>query len=110
MIGAVTGAVTTLAWSTQDLLAQGTTPTPKGNPNSNGAEFGKAAPLALVIILLLMVALVLLIRSMNGHVRKLPESFTSPTAAQPAASLTSGVSATDVADQSSAARSLTEDP
>ncbi|MEO6882033.1 MAG: hypothetical protein ABI181_13955 [Mycobacteriaceae bacterium] len=100
MIGAVAGAVTTVAWATNDLLAQGTTPTPKGNPNSNGAEFGKAAPLALVIILLLMVALVLLIRSMNGHVRKLPESFTSTTG---------DGSSTDTVDQSPAARSLTDD-
>lgn len=94
------GAVTTLAWATSDLLAQGATPTPKGNPNSNGAEFGKAAPLALVIILLLGVALVLLIRSMNGHVRKLPERFSVPTDSR----------VTDAVDQSSAARSLTEDP
>lgn len=104
------GAVTTLAWATSDLLAQGTTPTPKVNPNSNGAEFGKAAPLALVIILLLMVALVLLIRSMNGHVRKLPESFSSPTAFDPTDSRTTGASAADAAGQSSAARSFTEDP
>lgn len=94
------GAVTTMAWATSDLLAQGATPTPKGNPNSNGAEFGKAAPLALVIILLLMVALVLLIRSMNGHVRKLPASFNGSAA---------DASATDTVDQSPAARSLTDD-
>ncbi|UZJ26660.1 hypothetical protein RHODO2019_12840 [Rhodococcus antarcticus] len=46
--------------------------------NGTGAEFGKSAPIGLVVILLLLVALVLLIRSMNRHVRKMPESFDEP--------------------------------
>lgn len=40
-----------------------------------GPEFGKATPMGLAVILILLVATFLLIRSMNRHVRKLPESF-----------------------------------
>lgn len=40
-----------------------------------GPEFGKASPVAAVIVLALMIALFLLIRSMNKHLRKLPETF-----------------------------------
>ncbi|MDQ2722618.1 MAG: hypothetical protein M3Y19_04825 [Actinomycetota bacterium] len=57
------------------LVAQNPTQSPTPNHNSTGAEFGKAGPIALVIVLLLLIGLVLLIRSMNRHMRKLPESF-----------------------------------
>ncbi|MGV9710624.1 hypothetical protein ACWDTI_08160 [Gordonia sp. NPDC003424] len=40
-----------------------------------GPEFGKASPLGLLIILVLLVATVLLIRSMNAQLRKLPKTF-----------------------------------
>ncbi|WP_026919469.1 hypothetical protein [Gordonia shandongensis] len=40
-----------------------------------GPEFGKASPLGLLVILVLLVAVFLLIRSMNKRLRKLPESF-----------------------------------
>ncbi|MGB3770053.1 MAG: hypothetical protein WBF79_09640 [Rhodococcus sp. (in: high G+C Gram-positive bacteria)] len=43
--------------------------------NSTGPEFGKASPIGLVIIVLLLVGTALLVRSMNGHFRKLPASF-----------------------------------
>ena len=39
------------------------------------AENREASPIALVVILFLAVALVLLIRSMNKHLRKVPPSF-----------------------------------
>ncbi|EGD56431.1 hypothetical protein [Gordonia neofelifaecis] len=42
---------------------------------AKGPEFGKASPLGLLIILLLLVAVFLLIRSMNKQLRKLPDSF-----------------------------------
>jgi hypothetical protein len=41
----------------------------------HGPEWGKAAPVALLIILLMGVALYFLIRSMNRHLKKVPESF-----------------------------------
>ncbi|GAA4666386.1 hypothetical protein [Gordonia humi] len=40
-----------------------------------GPEFGKASPLGLLIIIVLLVAVFLLIRSMNRQLKKLPESF-----------------------------------
>lgn len=40
-----------------------------------GPEFGKASPWGLLIILVLLVGTVLLIRSMNSQLRRLPKSF-----------------------------------
>lgn len=40
-----------------------------------GPEWGKAAPVALLIIVLMGVALFLLIKSMNRHLRTVPKSF-----------------------------------
>ncbi len=69
----------------QILLAQTPTPTPAPNHNSTGAEFGKAGPIGLVIVLLLLIAVILLIRSMNRHMRKLPASFDAESATPPPA-------------------------
>ena len=43
--------------------------------DADGPEFGKASPLGLLIVLVLLVATVFLIRSMSRHLRKLPASF-----------------------------------
>lgn len=62
--------------ATRILLAQTPTPTPEpSNENSTGAEFGKSGPIGLVLVLLLLIGVILLIRSMNRHMRKLPDSF-----------------------------------
>ena len=45
-------------------------------PGTDGG--GEASPIALVLVLILLVALVFLIRSMNKHLRKVPASFTDP--------------------------------
>ncbi|ONM50589.1 hypothetical protein [Nocardia donostiensis] len=50
------------------LLAQ----TP-GTPT--GPEFGKASPLGLIIVLVLLVGTFLLVRSMNKHLKNLPDTF-----------------------------------
>jgi len=71
--------------ATQILLAQTPTPTPEPNHNSTGAEFGKAGPIGLVIVLLLLIGVILLIRSMNRHMRKLPKSFDADPATPPTA-------------------------
>jgi hypothetical protein len=42
------------------------------------APSGTAGPLGLLIILLLGVAVVLLVRNMNGRLRRLPPSFDDP--------------------------------
>jgi hypothetical protein len=52
-------------------------------PANQGEEFGKASPVALVVILLLAVATIALIVSMSRRIRRLPESFDEP-AAEPA--------------------------
>jgi hypothetical protein len=46
------------------------------------AENREASPIGLVVVLVLLVALVFLIRSMNRHLRKVPASF-SRSAARP---------------------------
>ncbi|WP_327149755.1 hypothetical protein [Nocardia sp. NBC_01329] len=50
------------------LLAQ----TP-GTPT--GPEFGKASPLGLALVLILLAGTFLLVRSMNKHLKNLPETF-----------------------------------
>ncbi|HEX5496313.1 MAG TPA: hypothetical protein VFX70_17240 [Mycobacteriales bacterium] len=42
------------------------------------SEIGKAAPLGLLVILLLCVAVYLLGRSMVTHLKRVPESFDEP--------------------------------
>ncbi|UYP19926.1 hypothetical protein OED52_05055 [Rhodococcus sp. Z13] len=50
-----------------DVLAQ--------NQEPAGPEFGKASPLGLALVIVLLVATALLIWSMNKQLRKLPETF-----------------------------------
>lgn len=52
---------------------QGGVEPPPGQP-----EFGKASPIALVVILALGLATVLLIVSMTRHLKKVPASFDEP--------------------------------
>ncbi|MEV0359111.1 MULTISPECIES: hypothetical protein [Nocardia] len=40
-----------------------------------GPEFGKASPLGLIIVLVLLAGTFLLIRSMNRHIKNLPATF-----------------------------------
>ena len=47
-------------------------------PRDTGPDFGKASPLGLVVVVLLLVGTFLLVWSMNRHLRKLPESFDKP--------------------------------
>jgi hypothetical protein len=46
-----------------------------GAPRNTGPDFGKASPVGLLIIVLLMIGTFALIWSMNRHLRKLPERF-----------------------------------
>jgi hypothetical protein len=50
-------------------------PKPAPDPGGQGEDFGKAAPLGLVVLLLFFLAVALLVRSMNKHLRRVPESF-----------------------------------
>ena len=44
-------------------------------PRRTGPDFGKASPLGLLVVVLLLISTFFLIRSMNRHLKKLPESF-----------------------------------
>jgi hypothetical protein len=44
-------------------------------PRDTGPDFGKAAPVGLLIVVLLLIGTLLLVRSMNQHLKRLPESF-----------------------------------
>ncbi|OBK28655.1 hypothetical protein A5634_19970 [Mycobacterium asiaticum] len=46
-----------------------------GGPKNNGPDFGKASPIGLVVVVLLIIATVFLVRSMNKQLKKVPESF-----------------------------------
>lgn len=47
----------------------------EGGTKNNGPDFGKASPLGLVVVVLLVIATVFLVRSMNRQLKKVPESF-----------------------------------
>jgi hypothetical protein len=47
-------------------------------PPGQGEEFGKASPIALVVIILLALATVVLIRGMSKRIRRLPTTFDQP--------------------------------
>ncbi|KUI14171.1 hypothetical protein AU193_09170 [Mycobacterium sp. GA-1285] len=51
-----------------DLLAQ-------DPPRDTGPNFGKASPLGLLVVVLLLIGTFLLVRSMNRQLRKVPKSF-----------------------------------
>ena len=63
----------------------GTVPAVIDPTTGRGPEWGKAAPVALLIILLMGIALFLLIKSMNRQLRKVPDSFDPAGATQSAA-------------------------
>jgi len=44
-------------------------------PRNTGPDFGKASPLGLLVVVLLLIGTFLLVRSMNRHLKRLPESF-----------------------------------
>jgi hypothetical protein len=46
-----------------------------GTPHHTGPDFGKASPLGLLVVVLLVIATVFLVRSMNKQLRKVPKSF-----------------------------------
>jgi hypothetical protein len=46
-----------------------------GGPHNHGPDFGKASPLGLLVVVLLLIATLFLLRSMNRQLRKVPKSF-----------------------------------
>ncbi len=60
------------------LVAQPTpTPTPV-DPGGGGVDFGKSSPVGLVVLIVFFIAVFFLVRSMNKHLRRVPESFDEP--------------------------------
>ena len=47
-------------------------------PVNTGPDFGKASPVGLVIVVLLLIAVLLLGYSMNRQLKKVPKSFDEP--------------------------------
>jgi hypothetical protein len=58
-------------------------PTPAPDPGGQGEDFGKAAPVGLVVLLLFFLAVALLVRSMNKHLRRVPKSFDDDSGTSP---------------------------
>ena len=62
-------------------------------PKNSGPDFGKASPLGLLVVVLLLIGVFILVWSMNKHLKKLPKTFdgepadgeAEPTAAEPTA-------------------------
>jgi len=46
-------------------------------PHNHGPDFGKASPLGLLVVVLLLIATLLLLRSMNRQLKKVPKTFDS---------------------------------
>jgi hypothetical protein len=67
------GAVPGAAQAVVSVPAQNPEP-----PPGQGEEFGKASPVALVVIVLLALATIVLIRSMAKHIKRVPASFDPP--------------------------------
>lgn len=73
---------------------------PPGDPSAGsgkGAEWGSAAPIGLLVLLLLGAALILLVKSMNRNLRKVPATFDPAGQDGPAESAALGKGAGDSA-------------
>ena len=68
---------------------------------NRGPDYGKASPVGLLVVVLLLIGVFLLIRSMNRHLKKVPESFDPPSAAPPEGAAPDGP-ATEVPPRESA--------
>ncbi|WP_031469388.1 hypothetical protein [Sciscionella sediminilitoris] len=69
---------------------------PGDQTGGNGPDFGKASPVALLVVLLLLIAVVFLVRSMTKHLRRAQRNLAGPeekadgTGAEPGSSAESG--------------------
>jgi len=48
-----------------------------------GPDFGKASPVGLLVVVLLLIGVFALMWSMNRHLKKIPQSFDTPETDQP---------------------------
>lgn len=49
-----------------------------GDNGGQGEDFGKSSPVGLLVLILFLIAVVLLVRSMTKHLKRVPESFDDP--------------------------------
>jgi len=47
-------------------------------PSKTGPDFGKASPVGLLVVVLLLIGVFALVWSMNRHLKKIPASFDAP--------------------------------
>jgi hypothetical protein len=52
-------------------------------PSMTGPDFGKASPIGLLVVVLLLLGVFALMWSMNRHLKKIPQSFDTPETDQP---------------------------
>ena len=74
-------------------------------PPGKGPEFGNASVIGLVVVLLLLIATAVLIRSMSKRIRKLPASFGEPDGVSTDGGSTDGGTSDDSTATGSDARS-----
>lgn len=65
-----------------------------GPPRHTGPDFGKASPVGLLIVVLLLISTLFLLRSMNRQLKKVPESF-DPKHPEPDQAADEGTDAVD---------------
>jgi hypothetical protein len=65
-----------------------------GVPQHTGPDFGKASPVGLLIVVLLLISTLFLLRSMNRQLKKVPESF-DPKHPEPDQAADEGTDAVD---------------
>lgn len=68
-----------------------------GAPQHTGPDFGKASPIGLLIVVVLLIATLLLLRSMNRQLKKVPDSF-DPKHPEPDQAADEGTDAVDDTD------------
>jgi hypothetical protein len=68
-----------------------------GAPRITGPDFGKASPVGLAVVVLLLIATLFLLRSMNKQLKKVPDSF-DPKHPEPDQAADEG---TDIVDEAS---------
>jgi hypothetical protein len=78
------------------------------DPTKTGPDFGKASPVGLLIVVLLLFSVFALVWSMNRHLRKIPASFDGLDGAESAAG--AGAESADGAGAESAAADTPERP
>ncbi|OZM73618.1 hypothetical protein CFN78_08810 [Amycolatopsis antarctica] len=79
-----------------------------GDGGGQGEDFGKSSPVGLLVLILFLIAVVLLVRSMTKHLKRVPESFDEPGAATTATEAEPGEPAAEEREEPEAAEGRVE--